>query len=384
MARDRAIERDGIDFFDGDPYDRPSRSDRRRDDRERRKRRRRRLVVPLIVLVLIAGLGAAALLGGRSLTSRFGSTPDYAGSGTGEVLVTVNPGDTASDIAATMVERGVVKSEKAFANAAKGDARALGIQPGTYKLHKEMSGAAALALILDPVARQLSRLTVPEGLTVKETLALIARKTPIKAAALQAAARDTRALELPDYARGRLEGFLFPETYDLEPDTTAAGLLREMVAMFKTKVAESGVLEKAAAVKVTPYELLTIGSMVEKETQQDTERGKVARVIYNRLANDMYLGVDAAVLYGLGRSSGGLTRADLEKETPYNNRLVKGLPPTPIANPGLASLEGAAGPEAGPWTYYVLDAAKPGFHVFTDDPQVFETAKAKCRSAGLC
>lgn len=378
------MEQGEIDFFDGDPYDRPSRSDRRRDDRDRRKRRRRRLIVPLIVLVLVAGLGAAALLGGRSLTNRFGTTPDYAGSGTGEVLVTVNPGDTATDIAATMVERGVVKSEKAFANAAKSEPKALGIQPGTYKLHKEMSGAAALALILDPVARQLSRLTVPEGLTVSETLALIARKTPLKAAALQAAVKDTGALELPAYARGRLEGFLFPETYDLAPDTTAAGLLREMVAMWKTKVAESGVIEQAAAVKLTPYELLTVASMVEKETQQDTERGKVARVVYNRLANDMYLGVDAAVLYGLGRSSGGLTQADLDRVTPYNNRKVKGLPPTPIANPGLASLQGAAEPAAGSWTYYVLDAAKPGFHVFTDDPEVFNTAKAKCQAAGLC
>ena len=378
------MARDEIDFFTGDPYDRPSRSDRRRDDKERRKRRRRRLVVPLIAFLLVAGLGAGALIGGRSLTSRFGNTPDYAGAGSGEVLVTVNPGDTATDIAATMVDRGVVKSEKAFANAAKDDARALGIQPGTYKLHKEMSGAAALALILDPTARMLSRVTVPEGLTVKETLALIARKTSIKAADLQAAAKDTKALELPAYAKGRLEGFLFPETYEIEPDTTAAGLLREMVAMFTTKVTESGVLEQAQAVNLTPYELLIVASMVEKETQQDTERGKVSRVIYNRLEQDFYLGVDAAVLYGLGRSSGGLTRADLDKPTPYNNRLVKGLPPTPISNPGTASLEGAAEPESGPWLYYVLDAKRPGHHVFTDDPDVFNTAKAACQAAKLC
>jgi UPF0755 protein len=371
-------------FFGGDPYDRPSRSDRRREDKDRRRRRRRRLFVPVVALLLIAGLGAAALVGGRSLTSRFGGTPDYAGAGTGEVLVTVSPGDTASDIAATMVDRGVVKSEKAFASAAKGDPRALGIQPGTYKLRKEMSGASALALILDPAARMLSRLTVPEGLTVKETLALIAKKTSFKPAALQAAARDTKALELPDYAKGRLEGFLFPETYEIEPGTTAATLLREMVAMFKTKATESGVLDRAAAVNLTPYELVIVASMVEKETQQDDERGKVSRVIYNRLAQDFFLGVDAAVLYGLGRSSGGLSKADLEKQTPYNNRLNKGLPPTPISNPGLASLEGAAQPEPGPWTYYVLDAERRGYHVFTDDPEVFNKAKAACQAAKLC
>jgi UPF0755 protein len=300
------------------------------------------------------------------------------------VLVTVNPGDTATDIATTMVDKGVVKSEKAFAKAAKSDPRALGIQPGTYKLHKEMSGASALALILDPAARMLTRVTIPEGLTVKETLALVAKKTSLKAADLQAALKDTAALELPDYAKGRVEGFLFPETYEVTPDTTAAGLLRAMVAMFTTKVTESGVLEAATAANLTPYELVTVASLVEKETQQDDERGKVARVIYNRLAQDFYLGVDAAVLYGLGRSSGGLTQSDLEKKTPYNNRLVKGLPPTPIANPGLASLEGAAQPEAGPWLYYVLDPARRGHHVFTDDRDVFNTAKARCQAAGLC
>ncbi len=111
MARDHAMARDEMDLFEPDPWDRPSRSDRRQEERQRRKRRRRRLVVPLVAVVLIAGLGAVALVGGRSLNSRFGSVPDYAGQGAGEALVTVNPGDTASDIAATMVAGGVVKSE---------------------------------------------------------------------------------------------------------------------------------------------------------------------------------------------------------------------------------------------------------------------------------
>ena len=167
MTSRRAMDRDEVDFFgEPDPWDRPSRSERRREEAQRRKRRRRRVVLPLITLVVVAALGAAALIGGRSLTSRFGTTPDYTGSGSGEALVVVKPGDTATDIAATMVSQDVIKSEKAFANAAKQDARALGIQPGTYKLHKQMSGAAALQLILDPSARLLSRVTVPEGLSV--------------------------------------------------------------------------------------------------------------------------------------------------------------------------------------------------------------------------
>jgi UPF0755 protein len=381
----RAIDPDEVDFFaEPDPWDRPSRSERRREEVQRRKRRRRRLVLPLLTLVVVVALGAAALVGGRSLTGRFGNTPDYQGSGSGEALVVVKPGDTATDIAATMVSRGVIKSEKAFANAAKQDARALGIQPGTYKLHKQMSGAAALALILDPAARLLSRVTIPEGLTVAATLKLISEKTKLKPADLQAAAKDTASLGLPPYAKGKLEGFLFPDTYDLEPDTTAAGLLKSMVGEYVTKVEGAGLVQKAAAVNLQPYELVTVASLVEKETQQPDERAKVARVIYNRLDQDFYLGIDASVLYGLGRSSGGLSEADLAKDTPYNNRIHKGLPPTPIANPGLASLQAAIAPAKGPWLYYVLDAARPGHHLFTDDRDVFNTAKAKCQAAHLC
>jgi uncharacterized YceG family protein len=379
------MDRDEVDFFgEPDPWDRPSRSERRREEAQRRKRRRRRVVLPLITLVVVAALGAGALIGGRSLTSRFGTTPDYTGSGSGEALVVVKPGDTATDIAATMVSQDVIKSEKAFANAAKQDARALGIQPGTYKLHKQMSGAAALQLILDPSARLLSRVTVPEGLSVAATLKLISEKSKLKLADLQAAANDVKALGLPSYAKGKPEGFLFPDTYDLEPDTTAAGLLKNMVDEYKAKVDDAGLVQKAAAVNLSPYEMVIVASLVEKETQQAGERSKVARVIYNRLDQDFFLGIDAAVLYGLNRSSGGLSEADLAKDTPYNNRIHKGLPPTPIANPGIASLQAAAAPAKGPWLYYVLDASHPGHHLFTDDRDVFNTAKAKCQAAHLC
>lgn len=373
-----------LGFFPYEQYDRPSRSDRRRGESDRRRRRRRRLVVPLVALLVLGVLGAGALYGGSRLVSRFGTTPDFQGQGTGSVLVRVAPGDTATDIAARLVDSGVVKSEEAFRKAAKDDPRSVGIQPGTYRLRKEMSGAAALGLMLDPAARVLARVTVPEGLSVVGTLKLIADKTDLPLAQLQAAARDTRALGLPGYARGRLEGFLYPETYDLEPGTTAGSLLRAMVAMYREKVDTSGLSARAGEVGLDPYELLIVASLVERETQRVEERPKVARVIYNRLEQDYYLGVDAAILYGLGRSSGGLSAADLAKPTPYNNRLVKGLPPTPIANPGLASVQGALEPAPGPWLYYVLDDDRSGRHVFTESAEEFNAAKARCRAAGLC
>ena len=376
---------DDLGFFAPDQYERPSRSDRRLQESRRRRRRRRRLVAPLLALLLVAGLGLGAFLGGRSLLSGFGTTPDFPGQGGGSVLVRVSPGDTASDIAATLVDKGVVKSEKAFANAAKSDPRSVGIQPGTYRLRTEMSGASALALILDPAARVLSRVTVPEGLTAAATLKLLAQRTSIPLAEFEAAAEDEKVLGLPAYAKGRIEGFLFPETYDVEPGMSAADLLGAMVETYKREVDASGLSGRAASVGLDPYRLLVVASLVERETQRADERPKVARVIYNRLEQDFYLGVDAAVLYGLGRSGGPLTAADLAKPTPYNNRLVKGLPPTPIANPGVASLRAAAEPATGNWLYYVLDPeAGGGRHLFTADRDEFNTAKAKCVAAGLC
>jgi len=365
-------------------YYRPSRSDRRRHESNRRRRRRRRLIVPLVMLAVLAVAGVGALYGGRSLLGHFGSTPDFQGQGTGEVLIRVQPGDTASDIAGTLLAKGVVKSEDAFRKAAVADPRSVSIQPGSYRLHKQMSGAAALALMLDPAAKVLSRVTIPEGLTVAATLKLISEKTALPLADLQAAAKDTASLDLPAYAKGRLEGFLFPETYDLEPGMSAAELLKAMVDTYKAKIDVTGLSARASDVGLDPYKLLTLASLVERETQVDDERGKVARVIYNRLDQDFYLGIDAAILYGLGRSTGPLSAADLAKETPYNNRLVKGLPPTPIANPGLASVKAAADPPPGPWLYYVLNADNSGRHVFTASQEEFNAAKAKCRAAGLC
>ncbi|MFL6128063.1 MAG: endolytic transglycosylase MltG [Mycobacteriales bacterium] len=373
-----------LGFFPPEQYSRPSRSDRRRYESDRRRRRRRRLIVPLVLLLVLGLAGVGALYGGRSLLGRFGTTPDFQGQGTGEVLIRVQPGDTATDIAATLVAKGVVKSENAFRNAAKDDPRSVSIQPGTYRLHKQMSGASALALMLDPVARVLARVTVPEGLTVASTLKLISEKTAFPLTDLRAAAKDTKALDLPPYAKDRLEGFLFPETYDLEPGMTAAQLLKAMVDMYKDKIDASGLSARAGDVGLDPYKLVIVASLVERETQRVDERAKVARVIYNRLDRDFYLGVDAAILYGLGRSGGGLSAADLAKRTPYNNRMVKGLPPTPIANPGLASFQGAVAPAAGPWLYYVLDDDRSRRHVFTDDRDVFNAAKAKCQAAGLC
>ena len=188
-------------------------------------------------------------------------------------------------------------------------------------------------------------MTIPEGLSVAATLKLISEKSKLKLADLQAAAKDTKALELPSYAKGKLEGFLFPDTYDLEPDTTAAGLVKSMVDEYKAKVDDAGLVQKAAAVNLSPYEMVIVASLVEKETQQADERAKVARVIYNRLDQDFFLGIDAAVLYGLGRSSGGLSEADLREGHPVQQPDPQGAAADADREPGdrLAAGRGGAG-----------------------------------------
>ena len=132
------------------------------------------------------------------------------------------------------------------------------------------------------------------------------------------------------------------------------------------------------------YDVLKVASLAERETgQPEEERGQIARVIYNRLDAGEPLGIDASVLYGLGRDAGELTRSDLDTDTPYNTRLNAGLPPTPIGLPSRAALEAAINPADGDWFYYVLVSNDPPTHLFTDSYSEFQEAKAQAQEDGV-
>jgi UPF0755 protein len=188
-----------------------------------------------------------------------------------------------------------------------------------------------------------------------------------------------------------LEGLLFPATYSVQEADEAdeQKLVRQMVATFDQVGDEIGLelapftLEGAAGSRtISPYEVIIIASMIEREARVPEERPMVARVIYNRLREGMMLGIDATVLYAIGENKEILTRSDLEVDSPYNTRLYRGLPPTPIASPGRASLEAALNPAAGDWLYYVI-ADEDGRHYFTDSFSDFERAVAEARQKGL-
>ncbi len=349
-----------------------------------RRRRRSRALGVVVVLAVLLALTAGAVVGGRQLLGalRGGAAADYAGNGTGEVLVQVDEGDSASDIAATLEDEDVVKSAAAFRRAAADDERSRSVQPGTYELRKQMSARAALARLLDPAARARTRVTLPEGLTAGEALVRIADSTDIPLADLRSAVANPSSLGLPPYARGRIEGLLFPATYELAPGSSAVEALRLMVDRFEQIADDLDLARRARDVRRTPYELLISASLVEEETAAPGDRPKVARVIYNRLQAGMRLQFDSTVNYVRKERKLRLSEADLQVESAYNTYRNAGLPPTPISSPGRKSLEAALSPAAGDYLYFVV-VDREGRSLFTKSYDEFLAAKAKAKREGV-
>ncbi len=342
----------------------------------------RSLLALLVVLIMLGGLGAGVWYGGSRVLGALTGMPDYAGPGTGTVAIQIQPGDSARDIGSTLVAKGVVKSSKAFVAAARDNSQSLSLQPGSYKLRRQMKASLALALLLDPASKLLTLIAVPEGFSAAQILARLAARTGLPLDQVQAAARNTAALGLPAYARGNIEGFLYPATYDIQPGTSAVNVLRAMVAKFNEVAAATGLEQKAAAKHLSVYSVLIVASLVQEEALIVSDMPKIARVIYNRLANGDTLGIDAAVFYGLGRTGGHLSDADVHKKTPYNTRLVTGLPPTPIDSAGQAAVDAALSPAPGDWLWYVLKD-KQGHQFFTNSYPAFLAQKAKSIREGV-
>lgn len=340
--------------------------------------RRRRLLIVVVALALVAALGYG---GTRAYDATFG-VADYSGSGTGHVLVHVDPGDSAAAIGATLLSRQVVKSVRAFTRAAKKDPRARRIQPGFYDLRRHMSGSSALARLLDPAARLRGRVTLPEGIPLSVVVERMAKYTELSRADVVAAIENPAVLGLPEYAKNRPEGFLFPATYDVEPGTAAVDALRMMTEKFAEVAAGLDLETRAAALRLTPYQVVTIASIIEDETAVDADRAKVARVILNRLARNMPLQLDSTVNYVRTQKKARLSLADIAVESPYNTYTHTGLPPTPIGSPGERALDAALSPAAGNWLYFVT-IDKQGNSLFTNDYQEFLRAKAKAKAEGV-
>jgi UPF0755 protein len=319
-----------------------------------RPRRGRGCLAVFVAFAILGGAVAFVAVKGQSYLANAFTVPDYSGPGQGEIVVQVSPGDTSRDIAYTLEKKDVVKSAEAFTRAARKDTRALGIQPGYYRLREQMGAEEALALILDPTARILERVTVPEGKRVSRTVALLSEETGIPKKEFLAALKDPASLELPAYAKGAAEGVLFPATYDIDPGTTANSLLREMVARH-VEVAEGlGLAAGARKLGVTPRQVVTVASLVEAEARRPEDFPRVARVIYNRLAEEQKLELDSTVHYAVNRyDTVSTTRKERAVSSKYNTYRHVGLPPGPINAPGERALTAALKPTPGKWLFFV-------------------------------
>jgi UPF0755 protein len=223
------------------------------------------------------------------------------------------------------------------------------------------------------------RIIFPEGFTradmadrVRE-VAKIARQERAKTPRLNERAylaASARPRFIPGFGRHQLEGFLFPATYQFTARTTSPQLVNNQVAAFLRNW-KSINLAYAGSKNLTPYDVLIIASMIEKEAVAPEERPKIARVIYNRLHQGMTLGIDATIRYGLNvPGTESLRESQLNSDNPYNTRNHAGLPPTPIASPGLASLQAAAHPIEGDWLFFVRKPDKV-HHFFTASERDF-------------
>jgi UPF0755 protein len=295
----------------------------------------------------MGGAGVAAYHVLAPVVSSLTASNDYAGGGSGTVSVVVHQGDAGRTIGATLEKAGVVKTAKAFTNAAGNNPKAASIQPGTYTLRANMSAASALALLLDPANRKVPRVTIREGRWTPEIIRTLSESTGRPLAEYQLALKDPAALGLPAAAKGNAEGYLFPATYEFGTTSSAAEQLHTMVAK---------ALEGLGKIGVTPDQMqrvLTIASIVEAEAKTEADRPKVARVIENRLAKPMRLQLDSTVSFASGRRAVTTTDAERASRSPYNTYLVDGLPPGPIDSPGLLAMQAAINPTPGPWLYFV-------------------------------
>lgn len=371
---------------DGAPQ---TRAQRRAGSRKpRRKGRRSGCLMVALVVVTLAAFAAYTVL--RPVVDGLMESNDYPGPGTGEVQVTVSEGEYPPAMGAALEKAGVVKTAKAFVSAAKAESRSTAIQPGTYTFRKEMAAVDALAVLIDPDNRsKAGRVTIREGLWRSEVFAALSKGTGVPVAEYVAAAKNPAALGLPASAKGNLEGYLFPSTYEFTPKQTATVQLKTMVAKTLQE------LTKAQVPEADQQRILTVASIVEGEVSGDADRSKVARVIDNRLAltgppTYGLLQMDSTVHFAVQkRGKAGTTDADRSSPSPYNTYKRKGLPPGPINSPGAASIEAAAHPADGSWLFFVTVDPSTGETRFATTPAEHEVNvqqfQAWCRQhAGKC
>jgi UPF0755 protein len=335
-----------------------------------RGRAGRGLLILLLVLVL-AGTGVAVAY--RYATGASGPSRP--------VSVQIPSGATADEVGTILEEAGVVRSSLAFRVAARLEGVGTSLQAGTYDLQTNMTVPDVLdALDQGPIVETVE-VTFPEGLEVEETSAVAAEGLGVSAKEFRRLATSGE-FALPPYlpeGAATVEGFLFPKTYEFPVGVDARGVIERLLAQFEQEAATLD-WSRAEELGLTPYEAVIVASMIEREARAADERADVSAVIHNRLRKGMPLQIDATIQYALPEDNRLLTEEDYEFQSPYNTYLHQGLPPTPIASPGLASLEAALNPADVDYLYFLVVDPDTGRHVFAETYEEFLRLKEQ---AGL-
>ena len=327
-------------------------------------------VVGVVVLAGAVVVGGASYLGrvvgGAVGSDEVSDAPVNVVPGQ-SVTLEVALGSTGQDIGAMLAAQGVVRSALEFEVAVRAVDAAQRLQAGTYELTTLMDPAEVVAIIVAGPAPSVYRVTVIEGLRVEEILVSLAENTPHDLSDFEDALLEgevsTSLREMPeDLDISAWEGLLFSDTYEFARSARPAAILQRLASTMEQRV-NSIDWSDWIALGYTQHEGIVLASLIESEVLLDEERPIVSSVIHNRLEIEMKLDIDATVLYALGTRD--ITQFDREIESPYNTYLVGGLPPTPIAAPGRASLQAAASPDNTPFFFYVLSDLN-GHHAFAE------------------
>jgi UPF0755 protein len=326
-------------------------------------------VVILIVLLIPVGVGGFYVY--RAVQNRY-YPADYSTAGTGQTIVQVQNGQTATEVGQRLVTLGVVKSVRAFELAAEHSTSSSTLEPGFYRMKKQMKATLAYQTLLSPAARVQDKITIPEGLRLTQIEAQLGAHSGIPLADYQQALKSPAALGLPSYANGKPEGYLFPATYEVQPKQTATNVLQGMVARFNQEADSDNLVAASAAVHMTAGQIITVASLIQAEGGSTTYYARIARVIYNRLNDHMKLQLDSTVMYGLNTFGIIASNQQLQSNSPYNTYKFAGLPPGPIDSPGHAAIEAALHPASGNDLYFVTTNPKTGLTQFTSSQTQFE------------
>ena len=353
-----------------------------------------REVAPMMRVVLIAVVSFSLFLGAIGLWYLHKVNPS-GGSNIG-ISFTVNDGDSVSSVSSRLESEGLITSAGVF-RWYVGRKGGIELTPGYYTIKPRDHMGNIMKVLSTPPSATFVKVTFPEGFTVSQMAKRLAEKTlRLNADLFNAAAQDP-AISAAYRPAGQtsLEGLLFPDTYQISGDESEGQVVTRMVQLMERVARQEGLDESQDLVGFSPYKTLIIASMIEREAKTEADRAKIARVIYNRLQLGMKLQIDATLYYAAPEGS-TFTQAK-ELDSPYNTYFYKGLPPTPIANPGRASIAAALHPAQDPlqndpickgvakpcrYLFYVL-SNKDGSHAFAATLAQHEANIEVSRAAGL-